>query len=165
LPFEELAEVLSADNRDELFIGGFVDRKTDTLIPYRGNFDRPSVPLSIFKTRGEGPKPNPSALTLTDYGQTVRLGDYEASSEVILYETDTEFRREQNAKRREADRSFGACLRRLRIVKGLRQSDFDSIPAKTIARIERGEVGKPHRETVLKIAQHLDIEASEIETF
>ncbi|MFO0967325.1 MAG: helix-turn-helix transcriptional regulator [Gemmataceae bacterium] len=165
LPYEELAEVLAAKNRDDLFIGGFADRKTDTLILYRGNFDRLAVPTSIFKSPGTAAKPNPSALALTDYGQTVCLGEYEAASDAILYEVDPEFRRRLNAKRREEDRSFGACLRRLRIQKGLRQSDFNSIPAKTIARIERGEVGKPHRDTLQKIANCLNVDPQEIETF
>ena len=165
LPPEELAEVVDAENRHELFVGGFVDPKTDTLILYRGDFERLSVPLSILKALGAGPKPDPSALSFTDYGQTVRLGDYQAASDAILYEADRDYRRQINAKRRKEERSFGACLRRLRILKGLRQNDFDSIPAKTIARIERGEVAKPHRTTLHKIAQRLDVEPSEIETY
>ena len=39
------------------------------------------------------------------------------------------------AKRRADDKTFGACLRRLRLQRGLRQSDFGGVSAKTIARI------------------------------
>jgi hypothetical protein len=165
LPYEELAEVLSAGNRHELFVGGFVDRDTNTLILYRGDFERVAVPVSIFKPSGSGPRPNLSSLAVTDYGQTVCLGSYEAASDAILYETDPEFRRRLNAKRRLEEKSFGASLRRLRVLKRLRQRDFNSIPAKTIARIERGEVGKPHLSTLKKIAMHLGVPPEEIETF
>lgn len=165
LPYGELAEVLGAENRRDLLIGGFVDATTDTLILYRGDFARLAVPLSLFKALGTGPRPNPSALSFTDFGQTVCLGDYQAAADAVLYEVDPEYRRRINAKRREEDRSFGASLRRLRVMKGLRQSDFNSIPAKTIARIERGEVGKPHRETVQKIARCLRVEGEDIETY
>jgi hypothetical protein len=165
LPYEELAVVLGAAKRRDLFIGGFVDPKTETLILYRGDFARLAVPLSNFKAPGSGPKPNPSALSFTDYGQTICLGSYQAAGDAILHEMDPDFRRRINAKRREEDRSFGASLRRLRILKGLRQSDFNGIPAKTIARVERGEVGKPHQATLQKIAHHLGVPAEDIATY
>jgi hypothetical protein len=38
-------------------------------------------------------------------------------------------------------------------VKGLRQSDFPGLTAKEIARIERGEVKKPHQRTLKAIAK------------
>ncbi len=165
LPYEELAEALNAPHRHDLFIGGFVDPKTETLILYRGDFDRIAVPLSLLKSLGDGPKPDPTALAFTDFGQTVRLGDYEAANDAILYEVDPEYRRGVNAKRQDNEMSFGASLRRLRVLKGLRQSDFPSLPAKTIARIERGEVGRPHQATLQKIAKRLGVESDEIETF
>jgi Helix-turn-helix len=165
LAHEELAEVLGAENRRDLLIGGFVDPRTNTLMVYRGDFTRLAVPLSLFKALGTGPRPNPSALSFTDFGQTVCLGHYQAAADAILYEADSDYRRRINAKRRQEDRSFGASLRRLRVLKGLRQSDFNSIPARTIARIERGEVGKPHRDTVEKIAKYLRIEPDDIEAY
>jgi hypothetical protein len=165
LPHAELAEVLGSANRHDLFIGGFVDPGTETLVLFRGDFERLVVPLSVFKAFGDGPEPNPSALSLLDYGQTVGLGDYQAASDAILYEVDSDYRRRINARRREEDRSFGACLRRLRVLKGLRQSDFGTIPARTIARIERGETGKPHRATLLKLAKRLGVVPEEIERY
>jgi hypothetical protein len=164
LPHEELAEVLGAENNRDLFIGGFIEPKTETLILYRGDFDRLAVPLSLFKAFGSGPKPDP-ALSFTDHGQTVCLGAYEAAADAILYEMDSDYRRRINNKRRQEDRSFGASLRRLRILKGLRQSDFDSIPAKTIARIERGEVGTPRRETLQAIAKQLGVDSEDFQSF
>jgi hypothetical protein len=165
LPYDELAEVLDAENRRDLFIGGFVDPGTATLILYRGDLERLAVPLSQFKSFGSGPQPNAAGLAFTDHGQTVCLGDYQAAADAILYEVAPDYRRRILAKRHEEDRSFGACLRRLRVLRGLRQGDFNAIPARTIARIERGEVARPHRDTLQRIAKHLDVEPADIETF
>jgi Helix-turn-helix len=161
----ELAEVVMSDNRHNLVIGGFVDPQTETLTLYRGDFEKFSVPLSVFKPSGTGIVPDASALELTDYGQTVRFGNYEAATDAILYEVDSDFRRAVNAKRREEDKTFGARLRRLRKLKGLRQSDFDLIPAKTIARIERGETQEPHGKTLQLIAECLGVEPDEIMSY
>ncbi len=165
LPHQELAEVLGAETRRDLFIGGFVDARTETLILYRGDLARLALPLSMFRALGDGPKPEPAALRFADSGQTLCLGKYEAAADAILYEADPEYRRRLNAKRRHEEKSFGASLRRLRILKGLRQNDFNSIAGKTIARIERGEVAKPHGETLHKIANHLGVAPQDIETY
>ena len=61
--------------------------------------------------------------------------------------------------------TFGACLRRLRKLKGLRQSDFEPVPAKTIARIERGETYEPHGKTLQTIARRLGVAPDEIASY
>jgi len=61
--------------------------------------------------------------------------------------------------------SFGGALRRLRLARGLSRDDFPDINAKTIARIERGEVEKPHGETLVKICGVLGVAPEEIETY
>jgi transcriptional regulator with XRE-family HTH domain len=66
------------------------------------------------------------------------------------------------AKRRAEDKTFGACLRRLRLLRGLRQADFGDVAAKTIARIERGETEAPHGQTLKVIAARLGVEPDEI---
>lgn len=105
------------------------------------------------------------SIEFSDYGHTVVLGHYEASTDAILYESDPGYRRTLQGKRLEQDRSFGAALRRLRKQRGLRQSDFDALAAKTIARIERNEVEKPHRETLKLIADRLGVEPDDIATY
>jgi hypothetical protein len=57
-----------------------------------------------------------------------------------------------NKERRLNERSFSAALRRLRLQRGLKQGDFIPFTAKTIARIERSEVGKPHGKPLQIIA-------------
>lgn len=105
---------------------------------------------------------------MTDYGQTIQLGSYEAATESLLYEFDPDYRRRIGKERRESDSSFGAALRRLRKQRGLRREDFAPLlSAKTVARIERGEVlPDALRDSTWEIlSQKLGVKPEEIETF
>jgi hypothetical protein len=165
LAVDDLVEVLSAPNAADLFIGGRVDAETGALLLYRGNLESIVVPLASFVPTPGGPPPDPSRFSIADYGQTVKLGDYEASAEAILYEIDPDYRRRLRERRRNEDQGFGPSLRRLRIQRGLRQTDFPGITEREIGRIERGEVDKPHESTVRKIAEHLGVAPQEIEEY
>ena len=135
LSIGELAEVLSSANRADLFIGAAVARADAAVILYRGNLEPLVVPLSWFHERPEGSRPDLSDVAVTDFGQTVRLGDYEAATDAILYEFDDDYRRRAKRRQLETDRSLGGALRRLRLQKGVRQSDFPGGSAKEIARM------------------------------
>jgi len=165
LPIDELAEVLADERRGDLFIGGYADPENQTLTLVRGDLRRLSVPLSMFPPSGTGDCPDPSRLAFTDCGNTVRLGDYEAAADAILYEADPDFRSRLLAKKRAEDKTFGACLRRLRVLRRLRQGDFGQVSAKTIARIERGETEAPHGQTLRVIAECLEVEPEEIVSY
>ncbi len=165
LPIDELAEVLADEGRGDLFIGGYADTENQTLTLVRGDLRRLSVPSAMFPPSGAGETPDPSRLAFTDCGNTVRLGDYEAAADAILYEADPRFRSQLLAKKRAEDKTFGACLRRLRLLRGLRQGDFGDVTAKTIARIERGETDAPHGHTLKVIAARLGVEPNEITTY
>lgn len=165
LPLAELAEVLADERRGDLFIGGYADPYNETLTLVRGDLRRLSVPLSLFLPSGTGGKPDPFRLGFSDCGNTVRLGDYEAAADAILYEADSDYRSCLLAKRRAEGKTFGACLRRLRLQRHLRQSDFGEISAKTIARIERGETAAPHGQTLAAIAARLQVEPNEIPSY
>lgn len=162
LPLAELAEVLAEERCGDLFIGGYADPQMQTLTLVRGDLRRLSVPVSIFRPSGTGEKADAFRLAFTDSGNTVRLGGYEAATDAILYEADPDYRRRLLKKRREEDKTFGACLRRLRMLRGLRQADFGDVSAKTIARIERGETEAPHGQTLRAIAARLQVEPNEI---
>jgi transcriptional regulator with XRE-family HTH domain len=82
-----------------------------------------------------------------------------------LYEFDPQYRRRAKRRLAERDDSLGGALRRLRLQKGLRQNDCASVGAKVIARIERGEVKKPHQKTMILIAKRLGVSPEEIGTF
>lgn len=166
IPAEELAEVLNAENRADLFVGGFVNEATETVTFWRGNFESLTVPFSAFEHSGDGTKPDFNAFSVMDSGQTVRFGKYEAAVDAILYEYDPEYRRTIFQKRLAEDQSFGASLRRLRKQRGFRREDFEpDVSAKTIARIEQGKVNRIQHKTLDSIAKHLSVEPDEIATF
>lgn len=166
LPPDELAEALQASNASDLFIGGSVDTANETITLWRANLEPLTVPFSAFERSGEGITPDFSRFSVTDFGQTVRLGDYEAAADAILYEFDPDYRRRIAKERQRSERSFGASVRRLRKQRGLRREDFaPDVAAKTIARIEQGKVEKIHTKTLNAIAQRLQVKPDEIETY
>jgi DNA-binding Xre family transcriptional regulator len=166
IPAEELAEVLNADNRANLLIGGFANEATQTITLWRGNLESLTVPFSAFEKSGAGTEPDFRAFSVTDCGQTVKLGGYEAAVDAILYEYDPEFRRAISKKRLQEDRTFGAALRRLRKQRGLRREDFEpDVAAKTVARIEQGKVTRIQKTTLEALAKHLAVEPEEIGSF
>ena len=163
LRVDELADVLGAANREDLFVGVAV--ADAAVVLYRGNLEPMVVPLAWFRTRAGGPKPDTADLAIMDSGQTVRLGEYEAATDAILYEFDAGYRRRAKKREVERDNSFGGALRRLRLQKGLRRNDFDGVTAKEIARIERGEVKKPRPRTVAILAKRLGVPAKQVATY
>jgi DNA-binding Xre family transcriptional regulator len=166
IPAEELAEVLNTEERANLFIGGFANDATETITFWRGNLESLTVPFSAFEKSGDGTEPAFTALSVIDCGQTVKLGEYEAAVDAILYEHDSEYRRAIAKRRLEEDRSFGAALRRLRKQRGLRREDFEpSVSAKTVARIEQGKVNRIQEATLASLARRLAVEAGEIATY
>jgi DNA-binding Xre family transcriptional regulator len=166
IPAEELAEVFEADHRANLLIGGFVNKGLQTVTFWRGNLEPLTVPFSAFEKSGDGTKPDFNDFSVTDCGQTVKLGNYEASVDAILYEYDPEYRRAVSKKRLQEDRSFGAALRRIRKQRGLRREDFEpDVAAKTVARIEQGKVTRIQKATLESLSKHLSVEPEEIATY
>ena len=167
LPMDELLDVVSAppSKAAGLFIAGVADMESETLALTRGNLKTVTAPFSIFQPSGTGVSPDFSRLSLADYGHTVRLGEYEASSDAILYEVDPEYRRKIRKQQLADEKTFGASLRRLRILRKVSRDDFPPLSAKTISRIERNEVEKPHGETLQIVAERLNVDPEEIETY
>jgi len=166
IPAEELAEVLESENRANLLIGGFVNAATQTITLWRGNLESLTVPFSAFEKSGDGTEPDFSSFSVIDCGQTVKLGDYEAAVDAVLYDYDPEFRRASSKKRLQEDQSFGASLRRLRKQRGLRREDFaPDVSAKTVARIEQGKVTRIQKTTLDSLAKHLAVDPEEIASF
>lgn len=166
LPIEEIAEIFASPDCEDSFIGGAVDRENGSVILYRGDLEPITVPLSWFEPGPNSPQPDPDDLEVIDFGQTVRLGDFEAGTDAILYEFDPLFRRRDKERRINTDDSFGGALRRLRLQKGLKQSDFSpAISTKEVGRIERGEVKTLHQKTRGNLADRLGVAPEEIETF
>jgi len=166
LPVEQLASVLGSDpeQRRDVFIGGTVNLRFGTLVLVRGNLERVIVPLSMFRPSGRV-TPDFKKFELDDYGQTLRFGDYEATADVVLWEVDPDYRKRAKARERAQAVGFGPSLRRLRKQRGLSQSEFPNVARKTISRIEKGEVEKPHGTTLNRIAKALGVEPEEIESY
>lgn len=165
LPEGVLAEVLASDERDDRFIGVMVDAEDQAIILYRGNLEQVVEPFSAFPERAGYPIPDFADVEVVDYGQTVRLGRYEAATSAILYEIDADFRRRYKANLIECDTTFGGSLRRLRLQRGLKRSDFAPLDAKTIERIELNKSPQPRGRTLAIIAERLGVAPAEITTY
>jgi DNA-binding Xre family transcriptional regulator len=165
LPIEELIDAVRAPNRGDLFIGGVVDVESGDLLLYRGDLDLVVFPVAHLPVRAGGPTPDLERLRFTDYGQTVAFGEYEASADAILYDMDPHYRRAARKRQIQEDASFGASVRRLRLLRGLSRADFPELSEKEIARIERGEVERPHPSTLLTIAKRLGVTPDDLGTY
>ena len=162
LELNGLLDVVDSYKKRDLFIGGTVDPDDQALVLYRGDFTSLLVPFAWFEPRPVAGPPDWTKFQITDFGQTLRMGDYEAATDAILYEFDPVFRREEKMRLLQQDDSFGASLRRLRLQRGLRRGDFPPLSAKEVARIERGEVRKPHQNTLQTLASRLGVEPETI---
>ncbi|HKY37636.1 MAG TPA: helix-turn-helix transcriptional regulator [Polyangiaceae bacterium] len=161
----DIAEVLADEHPENYFIGGVADREDKALVLYRGSLEKLAIPFAWFRSSAGSAKPNFEDFEVTDGGQTVRLGRYEAAADAILYELDSEARARMKSNVIEKDETFGGSLRRLRLTRGVSREGFKGIAAKTIARIERGDVKKPRGRTLEQIAKVLGVKPEEIETF
>lgn len=160
-----LKTILSVPNRDDLIVGAAYDHGARTVIVYRGNLEPILIPIDWFELTPRGPVPDPGDLAIADYGQTLRLGNYEAATSAILYEFDAEFRRRAKENLIERDDSLGGSIRRLRLQRSMAQSDFPGVATKTLARIESNEVTNPHRSTLAKIARRLGVHVDDIASY
>jgi hypothetical protein len=162
LPVDQLAEVLESPDRADLVIAAAAT--PHAVVLYRGDLESLVVPCEWFSSQPTA-KPDFGQLSITDYGQTIRLGDYEVATEAVLYERDPEYRRRLKARKILKDNSFGGALRRLRLQKGLRRSDFPGLSEKELARIERGEIDKPQERTLKILSRRLGVDPAEIASY
>ena len=165
LPCEQLVAVLLSDKKKDLFISGVIDEASETLTLWRGDMTFLVVPLSAFRPTCLGVYPDWNRFEITDFGQTLKFGEYQAASDAVLYEFDIEYRRRLNLVRRSEEKGFGPGLRRLRKQRGLRRDQFTGLSAKTVARIERGEVTHVHTRTRNILADRLGVPSEEIESY
>lgn len=165
LPREELKEVLGTEHPGDYFIGGIVDAEDQSVVLYSGNLDRLVVPFGWLKATGHSPKPNFDDFEVIDSGQTLRFGSYEAAADAVLYEFDSKARRRMKEREVNQDKSLGSSIRRLRLAKGLSRADFQEVDAKTVARIERGEVASPQRQTLEVLAKRLGVSIGDLGSY
>lgn len=164
LPDAQLLEVLEAPNASELFVAGAIDRALGSLMLYRGNLERLVVPLESFAASG-GVRPDFGRLAIGEYGHSVRLGEYEAAADAILYEHDPIYRRAAKKRVLAAQDGLGASIRRLRLQRGLSRADFPGLSEKQVARIERGDTARPRTSTLRRFAERLGVEVEELGSY
>lgn len=162
---DELDEVLRVSNREDRFIGGIVDAQSKTLTLWRGNLSPVVVPFEAFPPTGNGIRPKFDKFSVTDYGRTLKFGDYESSADVVLFEFAPDFRRRLKQTRFAKEQSLGASIRRLRKLRRLTLDDFEDVDPKTLARIEYGKVQKPRSETLRQIAKTLRVPQEELASY
>ena len=78
---------------------------------------------------------------------------------------DAEHRRRARKRMIADERGLGPSIRRLRLLRGVRQEDFAGITARTVARIERGDVSKPQQATLRSIADALGVTVDHLGAF
>lgn len=162
---DELDEVLRVSNRQDRFIGGMVDEQSKTLTLWRGNLSPVVVPFEAFPPTGNGIRPKFDKFSVTDYGRTLKFGDYESSADAVLYEFAPDFRRRLKQTRFAKEQSLGASIRRLRKLRRLTLNDFEDIDPKTLERIEYSKVKNPRSETLRQIAKILRVPPEELASY
>jgi DNA-binding Xre family transcriptional regulator len=165
LATSDMLAAMTAENAVDRLVGVLVSHETAELVLVRGDASTMAVPFAWFHPSPTGVAPDFDDVEVVDFGIGLRLGSYEAAVEAILYELDRDFRARERQRRIEMDPTFGAALRRLRIQKGVARSGFPGISEKEIARIERGEVSRPHAATLRAIADRLGVAPADIVTF
>jgi hypothetical protein len=165
LPLEELAEVLRTPDRATLAIAASHNVETEHLTVWRGDFQTIVMPTSAFHTGGTGVRPDFDDIAVTDYGNTLRLGRYEAAFDALLYEHDSDYRRNLTKQRRQTEKGFGPSLRRARLQQGVQRADFPGVSDKTIARLERGESQRYSARTRRAIESRLGMDVADIEQY
>ncbi len=95
-------------------------------------------------------------------GITLECGGKSLAVVDILMELDPVFRREFRRLTWAQQADLASRMRHLRKLRRARREDFPGLAAKTIARIERGEIKMPQRETLRLIATHLGVDVDQL---
>jgi hypothetical protein len=86
---EEFAELTTVSDLSCYIVAAYYDYVGDYLMLFRGDGSFVQAPMSMFQdNRGKSLIPDPEQLELIDCGNTVKLGEYEASTRSILKELD-----------------------------------------------------------------------------
>ena len=166
LPLDDFVDaVLEAEpQRSNVVVAGVV--QGDSLTLWRADGRTLDAPLRLFQPAGDGTSPDFTQFAIEDCGLTLKFGAYESTVDVVLYQLDAEYRRRVKLNERLQDPSFGASLRRLRLLRRLKQTDFTpAISEREIRRIEANEVAQVHQETQDALARRLKVKFSDIASY
>lgn len=85
LPSEELEKAVTSKNKADLIVAGYYDYLAKHLVLFRGDGTFLIASASMFPSDAKC-EPDFEQFSLTDYGQTIKLGDYEADSLSLINE-------------------------------------------------------------------------------
>jgi hypothetical protein len=93
LPPDALREIfeLPVFEKHRLIVGGYPDFDSQQLVLFRGDGSNVIAPFSMFQPRA-GCSPNFEDFEIIDFGNTIKLGEYEASVQAILIDLDPEYK-------------------------------------------------------------------------
>lgn len=99
LPTEELLEVqgLPTGIKRDYIVAGYVDFTLGHVILFRGDGTSVVAPMSMFTDRPT--KPDFEQFSITDYGQTLVFGPFEAAVDSVLYDLDPQYKSKVDANR------------------------------------------------------------------
>lgn len=97
--FQTMHEITNSDSPGDLFIGGGVHIDKKAMHFCRGSYQWLEVPITWLGLSWRSPDvwPDFDDFEITDHGQTVRLGEYEFSTDAILYSFDEDYRKRKDA--------------------------------------------------------------------
>jgi|SRR5579885_1996616 len=99
LPTEELLEVqgLPVTIKRDYIVAGYVDFTQERVILFRGDGMSLVAPMSMFT--GRPTTPDFEQFSITDYGQTLVFGPFEAAVDSVLYDLDPQYKSKVDANR------------------------------------------------------------------
>jgi hypothetical protein len=140
-----------------LLLGAMVDEFASIITLCRGDLSLLSVPWEWFEAQARTSLSPSEQVAIGDEGRTILIGSCSFAVDDAVAAMDPVYRRFLRRRRWEASDDLGGRIRRRRLQMRLRREDFPGIDAKTLARIERGEIRRPQRETLRLIAQTLGV--------
>ena len=142
-----------------VILGSLFDGRTGTLSLMRCDLSCAIVPRDLAHRIWGGGDQRPE---LSDDGTMLSCHGRNMSASEILAAVDPVFRREYRRRIWAQQRDLGSRIRHLRKLRHARREDFPGVTAKTVARIERGEIKNPQKETLRLIALHLGVKSDQL---
>ncbi len=141
-------------------IGLVFDRTARLVTLIRGDLSVLTLPLETISP----PPAGDAGPVVLPPGTQLQLpgGTYDLLN--VIQTHDPIFRRARRRQQWKQSAHPGERIRHLRLARRLRREDIPGVDIKTVARIERGEIRTPQKETLRLIAAALRIPAAELET-
>ncbi len=159
-PDQDLRQLVQQADR-QIALGCVLDSPSGLLTLVCADLSILTFPLSELSATAENNYSN-IRPALSDHGRTLVLPDGPHPLLEILEKYDAGFRRARRRGLWAQSTHPGERIRHLRLSRRLRREDIPGLDVKTIARIERGEIRTPQKETLRLIAAALQIPLSEL---